>query len=132
LKPKPKPRRTRDLEAGQVDQKKTQPTTTTESSPAPSKITPVPFYRTRRGIIVIAIVVIVVLGAVIGGAVGATQGKKVQAAAVPVDPGHNGGPQSATSVIPSSTKATNPQSPDPSEVADFLVPASWQGLGVPA
>jgi len=125
LKPKPKSRRTRDLEAGQVDQKNT------ESSPAPSKIAPVPFYRSRKGIIVISIVVIVVLGAVIGGAVGATQGKKAHA--VPDSSGQYGQTQSATSAtsaIPSSSVGDD-QKALPSKVPD-LVPASWQRLGVPA
>jgi len=77
-----------------------------------------------------------VLGAVIGGAVGATQGKKARAATGPHNPAQNAGQsgdvQSATSAIPSSSTAGNAQSPASSDVADFLVPASWQGLGVPS
>ncbi|KAK0502523.1 hypothetical protein EDD18DRAFT_695097 [Armillaria luteobubalina] len=43
-----------------------------ESSPPSRRI---PFWRTRKGIIIIVIAVIVVIGAVVGGAVGGTVGK---------------------------------------------------------
>jgi hypothetical protein len=79
-----------------------------------------------------------VLGAIIGGAVGGTQGKKVHAATVPDNPINSGGQSGAsgdlqpTSTIPSSSKAGNPQSPASTKGVDLIAPASWQELGSPA
>ncbi|KIJ24661.1 hypothetical protein M422DRAFT_39064, partial [Sphaerobolus stellatus SS14] len=43
---------------------------------APTRSTNVPWFRTTRGIIALAIIVIVIVGAVVGGAVGGTVGHK--------------------------------------------------------
>ncbi|KAG9217626.1 hypothetical protein CCMSSC00406_0010163 [Pleurotus cornucopiae] len=45
----------------------------TQPTPVPTKV---PFWRTTKGIIIIAVAVVVVIGAVVGGAVGGTVGKK--------------------------------------------------------
>ncbi|KAL0577414.1 hypothetical protein V5O48_004580 [Marasmius crinis-equi] len=61
----------RDLESGTASKEHLALTSTT---PIPSRR--VPFYRTRKGMIIIAVAALVVIGAVVGGAVGGTRKKK--------------------------------------------------------
>jgi len=74
---KPANTRPADLESGRNNVEKPQPVTpnTTDDS-IPPKPSPVPFHRTRRGIIIIVVVAVVALAAIIGGAVGGSLSKK--------------------------------------------------------
>ncbi|KAF9522603.1 hypothetical protein CPB83DRAFT_899482 [Crepidotus variabilis] len=69
----PSSRRTDDLESGHAYVDKT----ATSSSPSHTPVAaPIPFYRTKKGRIIIAIGALLVLAAIIGGAVGGTVGNK--------------------------------------------------------
>ncbi|SJL06933.1 uncharacterized protein ARMOST_10275 [Armillaria ostoyae] len=72
-----------------------------ESSPPLRRI---PFWRTRKGIIIIVIAVIVVIGAVVGGAVGGTVGKSSSSSSNDAVEGGGGGTQSG--ITPSSASSS--------------------------
>lgn len=96
---KPADPRVADPEAGRNNVEKPPPVTpnTTDDS-IPPKPSPIPFHRTRRGIIIIVVVAVVALAAIIGGAVGGSLSKKsVPSVSLPSGPAAGG---SASSVVP--------------------------------
>ena len=91
-----------DPEAGRNHVEKPPPVTPNATDDSiPPKPLPTPFYRTRRGIIIIAVVVAVALAAIIGGAVGGSlKSKSSTAQSQTPDSGQGGGvaPTDSTTV----------------------------------
>ncbi|KAK0477594.1 hypothetical protein IW261DRAFT_268164 [Armillaria novae-zelandiae] len=77
-----------------------------ESSPPLRRI---PFWRTRKGIIIIVIAVIVVIGAVVGGAVGGTVGKSSSSSSSSSDNSVEGGGAQSGITSASSSSSGNAQ-----------------------
>ncbi|KAF8904913.1 hypothetical protein CPB85DRAFT_952558 [Mucidula mucida] len=68
-----------------------------------------PFWRTRKGMIIIAIVALVIIGAVVGGAVGGTVGKKSNndnSSTSSKSGNPNGGSATATSSTPAQSSSS--------------------------
>ncbi|KIJ36448.1 hypothetical protein M422DRAFT_261191 [Sphaerobolus stellatus SS14] len=73
---------------------------------APTRSTNVPWFRTTRGIIALAIIVIVIVGAVVGGAVGGTVGHKNKGVSGQSTGTHQGQAPSSTSNSTSTSTST--------------------------
>ncbi|KAF4568502.1 hypothetical protein EYR40_010093 [Pleurotus pulmonarius] len=78
----------------------------TQPTPLPTKV---PFWRTTKGIIIIAVAVVVVIGAVVGGAVGGTVGKNKSSdngGSLETGTGGDSGSQEQPGAAPAATTTT--------------------------
>jgi len=152
---KPKPSRRTDLEANRHKSLSSRhgsvPNTgksTAEYQPVATRFTPTkrtPFYRTRRGIIILVIIAIVLLAAIIGGAVGGSLANKKDSKTLKITPlpsstttgdatGDIGSPQGSITDVsgtqPKRTTTTIFVSPSSSSTAPPAPPASESVLPV--
>jgi hypothetical protein len=93
------PRKVEDVEAGRVQpDKAAKYTSNGTTTPLPTYVAPpaVPFYRTKKGIIIIGVAVVVILAAIIGGAVGGSKKGKKSPASLPAGQGGAAPPADTT------------------------------------
>lgn len=101
----PPPPNLHDHEHNQPD-----PTTVHEKSPY-TNLSPgykrVPFWRTRAGMAVIAILTIIIIGAIVGGAVGGTVGSHKSSSTTTASDGSGGSDSDHTTGVPPATTTIN-------------------------